>query len=252
VASAGTGRTLKTARAVLRVLHLLETHRGGLTVAEVAERLDRSRSTASNLLNTLRAEGFAVRDELTATYHRAGRVTLAPTIDPAVLRELFDRTGERTYLATNEPPDRIVVQDSRGRQGVPYVPDLRPDIGGEAHALAVGKAVLAHLGPDAVDRYVDAYGMRRFTGRTVTEAAVLEDELATVRDRGVAVDVEEFAEGFCCIAAPMLADDGAPLGAVALSVNVARFERFGDHLADEVAAAADTALGRLRSEAADR
>ncbi len=241
----GAGRTLKTAHAVLRVLRLLQASPPGLTAGEVADQLGRSRSTAINLLNTLCAEGFAERDDHDARYRAAGLTGPATSsIDPAALRTLYERTNERTYLATAEPA-RIVVQESQGRQGLPYVPGLSPSITDQAHALAVGKAVLAHLGPDALDRYVDAHGLSAFTGHTVTDPDRLRTDLDEVRARGVAVDVEEFAEGHCCIAAPLLGPDGRLLGALALSVNVRRFRAQGEQLAHEVAAAARQAIGRV-------
>lgn len=291
------GRTLKTARAVLQVLRMLEQAPAGLTATEVAVRLGRSTSTASNLLNTLLAEGYAERDERTACYRvsgpraplagparggatrprvaaaapQAGAAT-APTpaplgaTRPAVgvdapqpaaagpapfappvalpeeaLAELYGRTGERVYFATTEP-DRIVVQATRGRQGLPSVPGLRPTIRGEAHALAVGKAVLAHLGADAVTAYVERYGLRAFTGCTITDPAVLDRALADVRARGIAVDREEYAEGFTCLAAPLLDATGQPVAALALSLPARRYDERAADLVAELAGIAAAAL----------
>lgn len=291
------GRTLKTARAVLQVLRMLEQAPAGLTAAEVAVRLGRSTSTASNLLNTLLAEGYAERDERTACYRASGQRTslagparggatrprvaasgtraqtaTAPTpaplgaTRPAVgvaapqpaaavpassappvalpedaLAELYGRTGERVYFASTEP-DRIVVQATRGRQGLPSVPGLRPTIRGEAHALAVGKAVLAHLGADAVDAYAERYGLRAFTGCTITDPAVLDRALADVRARGIAVDREEYAEGFTCLAAPLLDATGQPVAALALSLPARRYDERAADLVAELAGIAAAAL----------
>lgn len=241
----GAGRTLKTAHAVLRVLRLVQAAPRGLTAGDVAEYLGRSRSTAINLLNTLCVEGFVERDEHTATYRVPRRLEPpTTTIDPAALRTLYERTNERSYLATAES-SRIVVQDSQGRQGLPSVPGLSPTIIHQAHALAIGKVVLAHLGPDALDGYVDDHGLTSFTTRTVTDPARLRAELEDVRARGVAVDVEEFAEGHCCVAAPLLTSDGQLLGALALSVNVRRFRAQGRRLEQEVVSAARQAIEQV-------
>lgn len=241
------GRTLKTARAVLRVLSLLEQAPAGLSVADVAEHLARSTSTAGNLLNTLCAEGYAVRDERTACYYAVYRpapapATTAEAIDLAVLDELYGRTGERAYLATVED-DRIVVQDTRGRQGLPMVPGLRPTIRGEAHALAVGKAVLAHRGAEASRAYHDAHGLRAFTARTITDVEALERDLREVRARGAAGDDEEYAEGFSCLAAPLHGADGTLLGALALSLPARRYAGQRERLTADLTRLAEAALG---------
>ncbi len=243
---AESGRTLKTARAVLRVLSLLEQAPAGLSVADVADHLGRSTSTASNLLNTLCVEGYAVRDDRTACYYAVYRpapepATTAGAVDLAVLDELHGRTGERTYLATVEE-DTVVVQETRGRQGLPTVPGLRPTIRGEAHALAVGKAVLAHQGANAARAYHDAHGLQAFTARTITDLDALERELAEVRIRGAAGDDEEYAEGFSCLAAPLHGPDGVLVGALALSLPARRYADRRDRLIAELTSLAEAAL----------
>jgi DNA-binding IclR family transcriptional regulator len=248
------GRTLKTARAVLRVLGLLDAATAGLSASQVAAELGRSRSTATNLLNTLVAEGFAEHDELRATYRsRSAQRWLeaapgtGPDIDPAVVAELYARTRERAYLAVSAPPN-VVIEESRGRQGLPYVPGLAPTISAQAHALAVGKAILAHLDDDALDTHAEAHGLTAFTPRTITDTETLTEELHRVRTGGVAIDVEEFAEGFCCIAAPVLDPTGHPIGAVAVSLTAARYRTHGERIARDVAQAARLAVHPATAE----
>lgn len=256
------GRTLGTAVAVLRVLRELGASRDGLTTADVAALTGKSRSTATSLVNSLCQEGFAVRDadghyrlpEAAGPGDGRGpsgldRIGLAELrleaggldeprsdenglddtgLDSAVL-ELYLRTRERAYVAAADGAE-VVVEGSKGRQGLPRVPGLDPQVGGAAHALAVGKAVLAHVTADDLETYFDDHGLAAFTPRTTTDRAALETELERVRQQGVAVDVEEFAKGFCCVAAPVLDASGAPLGALAVSTTRVRFELHGDRL----------------------
>ena len=95
---------------------------------------------------------------------------------------------------------RIVLE--RGLQGMPKLPGMNPEIADNAHALALGKVVLA-LGPrDAVEHYARA-GLKRFTPATITEPDALLEELRHVRLSGVATEREEFERDFCCLAAPV-------------------------------------------------
>lgn len=249
------GRTLKTARAVLQVLKILARSGDGVRAEDIARSLGKSTPTATYLLNSLCREGFAQRG-------RDGRYRLAEPLDDlhppdaggdlsAATEELYDRTNERTYLATADDHD-VTVHESRGRQGLPTVPGLRAHIGGQAHAVAVGKAVLAHAGPEAIDRYRDRYGLEAFTPATISGVTELERELATVRERGFAVDREEFAEGFCCIAAPLFDADGALCGALALSTTVTRFRSAQRRLVPIVTAVARASGGRPAVRAPDR
>lgn len=232
----GSGRTLQTAVVVLRVLRHLAATPDGLSTSDVADLTGKSLSTAAYLLNSLIEEGFAVRGpdglyRLPEATDRAAQPG-GEALEDAVL-ELYLRTNERAYLATADGP-QIEIQGSKGRQGLPYVPGLSPDVQGAAHSLAVGKALLAHVASKHLDAYCDAYGLSRFTPRTTKDRSRLEAELAQVRRTGVATDVEEFTEGFCCIAAPVFDARGAPLGALALSTTRLRFELHGDRLLDAV------------------
>jgi IclR family acetate operon transcriptional repressor len=238
----GTGRSLKTARAVLRVLRLLTAERQGVRPEDVAELLDKSPATAHYLLNSLCQEGFAFRDARTGRYRLVSHAALdePPLATNAALgeavHELHSRTNQRAYAATREA-DVIVVQEAKGRQGLPKMPNLRPIIRGEAHALALGKSLLADAGEGAAEAYAEAYELRRFTPRTIGEVEALELELARTRQVSYALDLEEYAEGFCCIAAPVRLESGLP-AALAISVPARRYEAEGPELIKDVTAVA--------------
>lgn len=72
MAARGAGRSLRTARAVLRVVRLLAERPEGVRVEEVAGFLGKSPWTARYLLNSLCQEGFAERDPASARYRLAG------------------------------------------------------------------------------------------------------------------------------------------------------------------------------------
>jgi DNA-binding IclR family transcriptional regulator len=246
------GRTLGTARAVLRVLALLWQHPQGVGVREAAALTGKSTWTARYLLNSLCQEGLAVRVGRSGVY----RPTVLPsatgrgvpslqvrerTPSPPLrgrgvdldrvrdgIRELSRWTRERAYLALVEG-DRVVVADVVGRQGLPLLRGVDPALRGQAHALAIGKAVLAHAGPEILARYLEGEGLRRFTSTTITEGRALARELEAVRRSGFAVDREEFREGFCCLAIPIF-HAGELVGSMGVAVPASRFEREGEEL----------------------
>src|SRR6185437_4303824 len=113
------------------------------------------------------------------------------------------------------------------------MPGLGSEIRDSAHALAMGKVVLSLLEPTGLARYV-ARGLKSFTPHTITSAQVLSDELEHVRRHGFAVDREEFDEDFCCIAAPILDEDGRFVAALGLSVTPHVFDVERDDLAATV------------------
>ena len=153
-------RGLSTARAALRVTWQLARRPEGVRADEVAEALGKSVSTAYNVLASLCDEGVAERRpgglyRLSAEF----RETVAEESDrhdlSGVVDDLLARTHKRAYLAVLRGGQlRIVLE--RGLQGMPKLPGMNPEIADNAHALALGKVVLA-LGPrDAVEQYARA------------------------------------------------------------------------------------------------
>jgi DNA-binding IclR family transcriptional regulator len=134
---------------------------------------------------------------------------------------------------------RIVVE--RGLQGMPRLPGMSPEIRDNAHALALGKVVLALSPPEAVDRYL-ALGLRYFTPNTITSAPELLAELREIRRTGVATEREEFDGDFCCIAAPFLDARRRFIGAVGISMSRRAFD-------EEHAALAETIRDVVRFQA---
>ena len=159
-------RGLSTARAALSVTWLLARAPDGVRADEVAETLGKSVSTAYNLLASLCDEGVAERLP-GGLYHLAPgfRATVAEESDrhdlSGVVDDLLARTHKRAYLAVLRGNQLRVVLE-RGLQGMPKLPGMSPDIRDNAHALALGKVVLARAPADALERYLSA-GLKRFT-----------------------------------------------------------------------------------------
>ncbi len=220
-------RGLSTARAALQVTWLLARDPDGVRADEVAHKLGKSVSTAYNLLASLCDAGVAERRpgsvyRLTTLF----RETVAEQADrhdlSGVVDDLLARTHKRAYLAVVRAGQLRVVLE-RGMQGMPKLPGMRPEIEDNAHALALGKVVLALEPREAVDRYVAA-GLRRFTPRTVTDPRRLHEELREIRLHGVATECEEFGKDFCCLAAPVLDHRRRFLGAVGISMSRHAFD----------------------------
>jgi DNA-binding IclR family transcriptional regulator len=243
---------LSTARAVLQVTWLLAARPEGVRADEVAEALGKSVSTAYNLLASLCDEGVA-------GHHPGGVYRLAPgfrdTVVTGVARaaelhdlsglvaDLLARTHKRSYLAVMRGGALEIVQE-RGLQGMPKLPGLRPRVRDTAHALAVGKVVLALGGRERVERYMQSPGLRRFTPHTITDPERLDAELEEVRRRGFAVECEEVYPDFCCLAAPVRDAQGRVLAVLGISMTRRAFDEERESLARVLVDLAGTPVRR--------
>lgn len=119
-------RRLSTASAVLQALRLVQQGDGGITAAELAASLGRSAATARYLLNSLQAEGFAVRGA-----NGRWRPT-APGVgnpDAATVAALHRRT-RRGAVAWRVADGAVEVLAVSTHQGLPAFPCAgTPDCG---------------------------------------------------------------------------------------------------------------------------
>jgi DNA-binding IclR family transcriptional regulator len=248
VLSARHGGSLSTARCALRVLALLEGRPEGVRADEVATVIGKSRSTAYDLLNAICDEGFAAHDPHRGVYHAreaapvppgapesGAELTLASLAD-----EVFARTHKRSYVGVLRN-GAIEIVEVRGKQGMARQPGLGDRISDLAHATAMGKVVLSLLKQPAVDRYL-SYNLRQVAPATVCDPVLLRQQLAETRQQGYAVDVEELAEGFCCIAAPVFGGDSKLRAIVGISMTPQAFETCRDELAEVLCDVAGTSV----------
>jgi IclR family acetate operon transcriptional repressor len=91
------------------------------------------------------------------------------------------------------------------------------------HANAFGKCVLAHLDESELNRII-ALGMPKLTPNTITNGEKLKQDLATVRETGLAHDRDEYILGGYCIGAPVFDFEGKVVAGVGVMGLSSRFD----------------------------
>lgn len=205
-------------------------------VTEVADELGVAKSTAHDHLATLRERGYVVRDEdgykLGLEFLRLGETTRQRHEGYAMAREKLEQLAEETQ----ERAQFIVEENGVGvyvyREMSPRAVRTDSAIGGHIplHATAAGKAILSHYDDERVEALLD--DLERVNENTTTDREALFDELATIRDRGYAVNDEENTRGLRAIGAPVVLPDGSLLGAISVSGPTHRMK--GDRFASEL------------------
>jgi len=93
---------------------------------------------------------------------------------------------------------------------------------GPAYCTGVGKAMMAYLTGDALERALRQQSFFKFTEQTLDNRESLMTDLAAIRARGYAFDREEHEPGIICIAAPILTEGGRVEGALSVTSTTTR------------------------------
>jgi DNA-binding IclR family transcriptional regulator len=211
-----------------RILAALEASPGGLSLAQIAQRVELPRSTVHRIVKALTTERFLV------PVSAAGGVRLGPRLAglaSAALGELRQQIRphlERLSEEVNETVDLAVLDRDQvifiDQVAAPHRLQAVSAVGARfpAHCTANGKALLAELDPEQVRALLPAR-LPRLTQSTVTSRARLLEELARVRRDGVAFDNQEHTAGICAIGRT-IPDGAGGRAAVTIPLPALRFE----------------------------
>ena len=214
------------ARHAVAVLQLLARQAEPLPAAAIARALDIPRSSTYHLLSVLRDAGFVshLEDdrrwglgvaafELGSAYSR--QAPLQRIARPALIR-LVDATTHSAHLGVLHGRDVLYVIEERA----PDRPSLVTDVGVRLPALvtASGMAMLAALPNQQVRALFssrDDFEQRR--GHGATSLGELRAEIAEVRRRGYAVELDSVTPGLASVASAVLDHTGHPVAGVAVT-----------------------------------
>ncbi|MDH3403774.1 MAG: IclR family transcriptional regulator [Acidobacteriota bacterium] len=219
-------------QAVVRAIRLLKAftrERPAIGLAELADELGLSRTTAHRLLAALASEGLVGRDAASGGY-RLGPAILAlgaqallghdlRNLAQPELERLAAETGETATLEVLAGDQVLIVGEVAGRHLVTVAPELGTFW--PLHATSTGKAILAAL-PAARRRELIRPPLARYTAATITDPEVLAAELERTAARGFAVAVEELGAGAAAVATALRDPLGEPPAAISLGGPVSR------------------------------
>lgn len=221
LATADKGQVQVIARAA-SILRALEDETAGLSLGQIAQRVDLARSTVQRIVAALEAEKILIAASPT------GRVRLGPTIlrlatsvqtdFVSIVRpylvKLSQDLRETVDLAAVKRDHLVFIDQVTGSHRLRTVSGV-----GETFPLyctANGKAYLAQLSDASVEKLIGRTYEKRTPNSLTTLSKLLKD-IELIRKAGVAIDREEHTQGICA-AGVALRD---PLGNyIAISVPV--------------------------------
>jgi DNA-binding IclR family transcriptional regulator len=236
------------------ILRALEDENSGLSLGQIAQRVNLARSTVQRIVSALETEKLVIA----ATPN--GRVRLGPTIlrlaasvrsdFVSLARPFLERLSEELHetvdLSTVKKDHLVFIDQVIGSQRLRTVSAVGETF--PLHCTANGKAYLAQLSESAIEALIGRTYEPR-TPKTLKRFEVLVEELKVARRTGIAFDREEHTLGVCAVGVAL----HDPLGnAVAISVPVP-IQRFPDRqnmIAERLLATKRALESRMNSAAA--
>lgn len=215
MSSQATNGTVAAGEKMLSVVEFLD-ERDGAELNTIASELDMAKSTAHRHVKTLEENGYLVTRgkeiQLSTAFLRLGRnvryrTELANIVEP-IVEEIADTTEERANFFIEEDGHSVCIHRKLGNRGVVAETELGRQF--PMHATAAGKAILSQLPEGRVRMIAREHGLESFTENTITDESALLDELAAIREEGIAYNDEENIENLSSMGVPIATEVEPP------------------------------------------
>lgn len=216
-----------------------------MTVAELSDRTGISKPTVYRILHTLDSGGFVLREQDNRKYILGpaliglGRATtnfryLINFARPTLI-ELSKKYDETVNLGVLNHSKVIYLSTFESRQQLRVTVPMT--IENNALTTALGKAILSAMEEESSSKIIsNMYAAMVKQTSCHTQAEFIE-HIREIKSHGFAIDNEDDAIGFRCVAAPILNLSGVPIAAISISAPTVRISlkeimKIGEDLVD--------------------
>lgn len=216
--------TIKSLDRAMAVFEYLSDSQG-MPLTMLADETEQSPATVYRILVTLEGRGLVEFDHEEQLWYIGPRAFVigarflrrTSLVDRArpIMRRLMEATGETANLGIEKEGKVLFLSQVETHASIrAFFP---PGTLSPMHASGIGKALLAHMHSDQLDRFLAATDLQAFTEHSITGRAELLDNLRVIRERGYSVDNEEKNDGMRCIAAPVFDTNQEAVAGISVS-----------------------------------
>ena len=246
------GEVTTLAKAI-EILDIVGAAPHGISLAELALRLQMPKSTVHRLATALCRANFLRKNVARTVFQLGLRLTelgeialesleLREIARPLLLRLAYD-LGETVHMAIVESGRAVYVE----KVDMPNMIRMYSAVGRTVplHCTGVGKALLA-FSPSAFQEAIIAQGLEPHTQHSIGDGDRLRAELAAIRERGYALALEEIALGLHCVGAPVFNHQQVCVAAISVAGPKQRIplERL-EEISEQIVRVADLISGEL-------
>ena len=217
-------------QAIDRALLVLETiaQNGTLSINDLHNKLGLNKASLSRIASTLYSNGYLNRDAKTGDFSLSLR---AFEIGVQAVRNLDYINLIKSGLAELSSNLKIVAQfsiedhnellclESFDQQNTGFSIYTRVGQRSPLYSTSAGKAILStYSNEEIIDKW-EKMDVKPLTANTITDIETLLKDIAQIRQRNYALDLEENEHGVFCVGTVLLNYNRKPIGAVSLSAN---------------------------------
>ena len=210
-----------TVKKAFQILRLISDSDRGVRLSALSKELAISKSTVHGITSALEELGVIIRDPLTKRYTLGltlfelgrgayGRVDMKDTARP-ILEDLMGRARESVFLGVKNGEHLTILDIVESSQDLKITASIGMRI--PLFAGAAGKVFLSSMPEAQAIDLIRSKGIYKFTENTITNPESYLQEIRTVRQKGYAIDDEEYIPGVRAVASPVWGN-GQPLSAI--------------------------------------
>lgn len=218
---------------VLALLNFVARRAAGSTLTELSTELDTPKSSLLLLLRPLLAEGYLVRDRNRYLLgpHMYGLAARIQNIRQPLkllrffLEELAEQSQETVYVAVLDEQSKVAtfVDTVASSKMVRFV--MPAGFSRPLYASAAGLLLLAYQDESWQQEYLSEIVATAIVANSKAGRRALEEELAKIRNVGLAILLDESMEGHGAIAAPVFDPEGKIEAALMIAAPTLRLRK---------------------------
>ncbi|OYV43752.1 MAG: hypothetical protein B7Z75_07275 [Acidocella sp. 20-57-95] len=212
----------------LAVMRSFAGQRNQLTMAEIAKLVSLPRATVRRCLITLSALGYI---DSNGKYYRLTPQVLTlsqsyfssnplPRVAQPYIEQVSEAVGESCSVSVLTGDEVIYVARSTRKRAASVHRDVGQNL--PAFCTSMGRVLLAHMEPEALDAYFKRVTLKKFTHETVTDEATLRGLLDQVRRREFCLIDGELEHNLRAVAVPVRDQSGKVVAAAHISTEASR------------------------------
>lgn len=216
----------------LTILDVLSDFEDGLGITEISGKINLHKSTVYRLLSTLIYKGYVEQDEATNKYRltlklfELGNKRMEKSdiliVARSYLKELVEKTNEVVHLVILEGNEIVYIDKVECDKTI----RMYSRIGKRSpvYCTGVGKAILAYLPEEKIDKIWEQSVINKHTENTITDLKEMKEHLQQIREKKYAIDAQEHEMGVTCVGAPIFNYKGEVFAAISVSGPSTRIE----------------------------